>query len=83
MSGNAAQKLLERMRQTQTGWGQIDFEHLLIGFGFKHKGKKHKIYQHPIHTDLIISVPRHNSLKPWVAREAVKIIEELIQRNGG
>jgi hypothetical protein len=78
MSGNAAQKLLERMRNTQSGWGQEDFKHLFIGMGFKSKeGKKHTLYWHPVYKDLKISVPRHNILKPWVARDAIKLFDEL------
>lgn len=82
MNGDAAQKLLERMRRSASGWGQTDFEHLLSGYGFKWKeGKKHRIYIHSKFQDLLISVPRHNSLKEWVARDAVKLIDELISRS--
>jgi hypothetical protein len=78
--GNAARKLLEKMRATQSGWRQSDFERLLTGFGFKKKGKKHDIYIHPRFSDLRVSVPRHNSLKDWVSKEAVSAIDDLICR---
>jgi len=78
--GDAAQKLLERMRATQSGWGQSDFERLLTGFDFKKRGKKHDIYIHSKFPDLRISVPRHNSLKEWVAEEAVATIDDLLRR---
>jgi len=81
MNGNSARKLLERMRASASGWGQSDFERLFEGFGFKAKGKKHRIYYHPKFPDLWISVPRHNVLKEWVARDAVKLIDELIYRS--
>lgn len=82
MNGSAAQKLLERMRKTSSGWGQRDFEHLLTGFDFGWKeGKKHRIYIHRKFQDLLISVPRHNSLRQWVARDAIKLIDELIKRS--
>lgn len=78
MNGGAAQKLLERMRSSSSGWGQKDFERLLSGFGFEWKeGKKHRIYFHPKFPNLWISIPRHNSLKAWVARDVVKLIDEL------
>lgn len=78
MSGNAAQKLLERMRSTQAGWGQSDFERLFEGFDFKKReGKKHTHFWHPVYPFLRITVPRHNNLKPWVARDAVKLLDEL------
>lgn len=81
MNGRAAQKLLERMRNTSSGWRQKDFEHLLLGFGFEYKeGKKHRLYRHPQFTELSISVPRHDTLKEWVAREAVKLIHDLIDQ---
>jgi predicted RNA binding protein YcfA (HicA-like mRNA interferase family) len=81
MGGDAAQKLLERMRSTSSGWGQKDFEHLLVGFGFQRREGKHTIYNHPTFTDLWISIPRHKKLKGWVARDAVKLIDELISRS--
>ena len=69
------------MHRSPSGWGQTDFEHLLEGFGFKWKeGKRHRIYSHHKFPDLSISVPRHNALKEWVARDAVKLINELINR---
>jgi hypothetical protein len=78
MNGDAAQKLLERMRKSPSGWGQTDFERLLDGFGFKwREGGKHRFYFHPRLSKLKISVPRHNTLKEWVARDAVKLIDEL------
>lgn len=78
--GNSAQKLLENMRNSPSGWGQKDFERLLTGFGFKCKGKKHAIYIHPIFPDIRISVPRHNSLREWVARDAVRAVDDLTNR---
>jgi hypothetical protein len=81
MNGSSARKLLERMRSTSSGWGQADFERLFTGFGFDSKGKKHTIYFHPQFPDLVMGVPRHNKLKEWVARDAVKLIDELIVRS--
>jgi hypothetical protein len=79
MNGAAAQKLLERMRSSPSGWGQADFERLFSGFGFKwREGKKHRIYFHPKFSNLWISVPGHDSLRSWVGREAVKLIDDLM-----
>lgn len=80
MDGHSARKLLKRMRSTPSGWGQKDFERLLTGFGFKCTGKKHDIYIHPNFPDLRISVPRHKSLRDWVAHDAVEVVDELISR---
>ncbi|MCH7764064.1 MAG: hypothetical protein IIB95_10035 [Candidatus Marinimicrobia bacterium] len=78
-----ALKLLERMRRTKSGWGQKDFKRLLLGFGFtKKEGKKHTLYFYKEHK-LSIGVPRHDSLKEWVADDAVKLIDELLEKNKG
>lgn len=83
MNGRAAQKLLEDMRNSPSGWGQKDFERLLAGFGFEWKEGKHRIYYHREFPLLVISVPRHNKLKDWVARDAVKLVDELIELSKG
>jgi hypothetical protein len=80
MNGEAAEKLLERMRSSKSGWSQTDFGHLFEGFGFKYREGKHRVYFHPRFPDLIMGVPRHNVLKKWVARDAVKLIDELKNR---
>jgi len=79
MNGKAARKLFEQMQNTHSGWGQKDFERLFLGYGFIKGGKKHDIYSHPKYKELSIAVPRHNKLKEWVAREAVKLIKELLE----
>ncbi len=81
MNGAAAQKLLEKMRNSASGWRPRDFEALLTGYGFICKGTKHDIYFHPNFPDLRISIPRHNSLKECYARDAVKLIDRLIDRS--
>ena len=80
MNGTAAQKLLGRMRRSSSGWGQRDFEHLFSGFGFRWKEGLHRKYYHPDFPDLWISIPRHKTLKEWVTRDAVGLIDELISR---
>lgn len=73
----SADKLLEDMRRTKTGWNQKHFETLFLGFGFEKKGKKHDIYIHPKYPKIRGSIPRHKKLKEWVASEAVKAIDAL------
>jgi hypothetical protein len=80
MNGDAAQKLLENMRGTKSGWGEKDFEQLLSGFGFTWREGKHRVYSHPDFDDLYISIPRHRNLKKWVAADAVKLVDELMRR---
>lgn len=80
MNGNAAQKLLDRMRNSYSGWRQEDFEKLFLGFGFGFReGKKHRVYVYPNLPTFSLSVPRHNDLKEWVARDAVKLIDDLLK----
>jgi len=79
--GNAAKKLLERMRATPNGWSEVDFGRLYVGFGFDYKpGKKHNLAIHPRYPDLITTVPRHNRLLPVYARIAVDLIDRLLER---
>lgn len=78
MTSRTAENLFLTMLSTKSGWGQNDFNRLLEGYGFINKGgKKHQKYYHPIYTQLWISIPRHNTLKKWVAVEAIKLIKEL------
>ena len=73
-----AQQLLERMKRSASGWGEQDMRSVLADHGFKYReGGKHTVYQHEKHGELRISVPRHRKLKPWVARDVVKLIESL------
>src|SRR5208282_1020952 len=44
-----ARKLLERMKETKSGWGEKDLEAVYVGYGFVFRdGAKHRIYSHPI-----------------------------------
>ena len=73
-----AEQLLERMKNSPYGWGEKEMKTVLTGYGFKNrKGGKHTVYQHKAHPELIISVPRSRDLKPWVARDVVKLIESI------
>lgn len=79
MTPRGAENLFARMQSSKSGWGQKDFERLLLGYGFISKGgKKHNKYYHPDYPELWISVPRHNELKKWVANDAIKLIDDLL-----
>lgn len=74
----AAEKLLQRMRQTKNGWGPDDFATLYGGFGFTvHEGGSHTIYIHETYKQLRATVGRHGTLAPGYAQHAVKIITQL------
>jgi hypothetical protein len=74
-----AEKLLERMRQTKTGWKPRDLISLYEGFGFVVTNRtNHVIVKHPDFPELRATIPRHNYLlKPYVAT-AVKLVEKLM-----
>jgi hypothetical protein len=74
---NSAEKQLEDMRATKSGWKHDDFKTLYTGFGFVEKqGAKHTRYTHAKYR-LVAIVARHTSLPPGYAKTAVKLIDEL------
>lgn len=78
---SAAEKLLERMRRPSSGWKPKDFEALFRGFGFEmDEGGNHTTYIHATYSDMIFQVPRHKSLSNFYARETVKLIDRLRER---
>jgi len=75
---SAAQKLLDRMRQSKHGWGQDDLQALYKGFGFSWRDKgKHRVYTHPKYPELIATVARHNKLPIGYIQEAISMIDRL------
>jgi len=73
----SAEKLLEKMKNSKSGWGQNDLERLYIGFGFNQTGTRHSIFIHPKYPRLRGTVARHKSLAKGYISHAVKTIEEL------
>lgn len=78
-----AQKLLDQMPQTYSGWGNSDFIKLYSGFGFiiKH-GAKHNVAKHPDFPQLRATLPRHHELAPAYSRAALRIIDQLNELRG-
>ena len=76
-------KLLERLRRTPFGWGPDDLRRLYVAYGFQvREGARHLVVRHPEHSDLMTTLARHNELPPAYARTAVRLIEEVIRRQG-
>jgi len=74
----AAQKLLERMRQSKHGWGHDDLHTLYRGFGFWYReGPKHRIYIHTEYPELRATVARHDPLPLGYVRRAIELIDRL------
>lgn len=78
MSRNA-DKILQKMRRTKSGWKRKDFQTLFEGHGFERKGRKRDIYFHPDHHQVRATVPRQNKLKEYVTEKAIEAIEMLIK----
>lgn len=77
---SAGEKLLERMRRTQFGWGEDDFYTLYKSFGFKERRKgKHTVYWHPDFPgrEYIATVGRHKKLGPSYANTAIEILDKI------
>jgi hypothetical protein len=73
-----AERLLERMKQTQAGWHPHDFHTLYLGFGFIMVRKsKHDIFFHPDFPQLRDTIPRHGELAKPYTKAAVENIEKL------
>ena len=78
VDNQGVKELLQRMKASPVGWGEQDIKSVLVGHGFIYReGGKHTVYQHENHPELTISVPRHRDLRAWVARDVVKLIEQL------
>ena len=77
--------LLEQIRRSPHGRSQGDLERLLKAFGFmKHAGKKHLIFRHELlPPGMVVTVPRHRSLRSHVARKAVKAIDLVLKGQKG
>ena len=81
---STAQKLLERMRNTKSGWKRSDLATLYRGFGFViTHGKSHDIVRHPEFPQLRASLPRHTALAKGYVEYAVKLVDRLQQLRKG
>lgn len=75
-----AQKLLERMRQTQTGWKRTDLDSLYEGFGFVIESTRgpHDKVSHPDFPEILpTSLPRHSRVHKYIIKQAIKLIDRL------
>lgn len=76
----AAEKLLERMRQTKQGWGPDDLHTLYLGFGFWcREGAKHRVYIHTEYPELRATVSRQRSLPIGYVQHAISLVERLAE----
>ena len=78
MAGRKAEKLLERMRKSKSGWTSQDLVRLYRGFGFEiRNGRRHDVVSHPDHPSLRQTLPRRlKGSTPYVS-EAIKMIDNM------
>ena len=75
-----AEKLLERMRQSQSGWKQNNLISLYEGFGFEIRhGRSHDIITHPDYPELRETLPRHSKIAKVYVKNAIKLIDQLAE----
>ena len=78
---SAAEKLLDRMRQSKNGWGPDDLHTLYIGFGFWYReGEKHRVYIHKEFSELRATVARHTPLPIGYVQTAIKLVDQAEER---
>lgn len=76
---SSAEKLLERMRRSKSGWKRKDIESLYEGFGFVlHHGSKHDYYKHPDYPKLRDTLKRSRTIPEYNVRKAVRLIDKYI-----
>lgn len=60
-----ANRLLDRMRRSKTGWTAADLHRLYTSFGFDFRqGGRHRLYVHPRYPDLRATVRRASGVLP-------------------
>ena len=78
MAGRRAEKLLERMRRSKSGWRSQDLIRLYRGFGFDiRNGRGHDVITHSAYPTLRQTLPRRlKDSTPYVI-EAIKMIDNI------
>jgi hypothetical protein len=80
MPSKAAQKLLDRMRKSRSGWKRQEIDRLYEGYGFViEPGGNHDKVSHPDYPQLVTSLPRHGRAHEYVVTQAIKNIDKFIE----
>lgn len=76
-------KLLAKTKRSKHGWGQKHYDRLLKAFRFDGDERaNHTVYTDPDDPSNVVSVPRHRTLRDWVADDAIAAIERRLTRLG-
>ncbi len=77
---SSAQKMLEKMRLSKSGWKRADLDRLYKGFGFiMTHGASHDIVKHIEYPQLRTTLPRHNDIAKGYVQEAIRLIDSLLE----
>ncbi len=79
------EQLLESVRRSPAGQRSGVLGRLLERYGFvKHEGRRHTIFRHErMSAGAVVVVPRHNQLKPYVAKQVVAAIDLIVETEHG
>jgi len=81
--GNREEKLLEKARLSPANWKRKDLDRLYEAYGFViENGSKHDIVKNAKYPELRATLPRHNSVVKFYVQFAVKLIEEMLEKDG-
>ena len=76
-----ARKLLDRLEETRRNWSCGDLTTILQGAGFEYRDGGHRVFSHPIFTDLgSYPIPRSDDLAPAYAKDVLRCVHEAIRR---
>lgn len=80
---NREDKLLERAKSSPANWKRKDLDRLYEAYGFIiENGSKHDIVKNTKYPELRATLPRHNSVLKFYVQYAVKLIEEMLSKDG-
>ena len=81
--GDRVGKLLEKAKKSPANWKRKELDRLYQAYGFViENGGKHDIVKCERYPDLRATLPRHNSVIKFYVMYAVKLIEEMLERDG-
>lgn len=80
---NREEKLLEKAKASPANWKRKDLDRLYEAYGFViENGAKHDIVKYGKYPELRATLPRHNTVIKYYVQYAVKLIEEMLEKNG-
>jgi len=74
-----AEKNLDKMRKSQSGWKRTDVDRIYEHFGFiiDPKGGNHDKVYHPDYPHLVTFLPRHRKVAGYIIKQLIGNIDRL------